>query len=129
MTKARIVIKKMNAEQTYEQLEAAHLGVIRAIDELLLSDLAVANCPDHLELAAELLIAVQKSNSLRDSRHRIQPLLRAIAVQAETATRLLESAATSYLGRILSTQVSDAGYTFEGAPEKLFNGLSLAMEG
>ncbi len=119
----------MNLEEICGQLEAAHACVIHAIDELLVTDLAAANCPQHLERAAELLLSVQRSNSLRNGHERIRSMLSGIALQAETAAQLLESAATSYMGHILSNRASDAGYTPEGAPEKLFSGVSLVMEG
>ncbi len=119
---------EMTTEETYETLGAACLCVSRAIDELLRSDLAPASCSGHLEQGAELLLAVQESSSLPDDRDRIRSLLRDIATQSETAMRLLESAATSYIGSILSNQVCDAGYTPEGAPERLVTGLSLVME-
>ncbi len=118
----------MLATDTLEKLGNADAHLDRAIRSLLEMNSPADECPASLQRAADVLSSIHLRRDAITVRPGIEQQLQSIALKAETARRLLESAAGFYFGAVLHHGSLEQGYSASGIADK-FGGGYLRVEG
>jgi hypothetical protein len=118
----------MTAAELLIYLDKVDAQLSCGIDTLLAMEFSEQTWPEPFFAAAELLSDIDLTTELVAQHPALEEKIKLLRDRATTASKLLESAANIYFGRVLSATLADGGYQSDGATENV-GGHCLQIDG